>query len=414
MLTIERRPKVMDRELASSIITALYRTLLQREPDVEGLDFYAEQLASNPGSFEEIVRTLLRSPGYQRLQVKPHPAAAALTNFKDHNFTRDLCALLISQQAFDAAVTTIITKFDTNNSQAIHKIYEYVVGRTPTAEELHASKNASSLDIFNQLLHSKDYKINIAKYVMEAYPEFAREFFIHIPKTGGTTLFACMANSGEYALLRSRRWLSNESKINIQSALAEIVAQLQHREKMTFTISGHLTVDDLFSMNAKRFGDKVLTVVRDPIDTVKSYLRYVMTRFQACHGVQECATDVKIWRQLLQVDENFAFGDEERTRAFLHDCVRKIVGKNLICNALSPTATASESLDNINRLGIQVVMYDRLRDYILSRGWNADTRENVSTKFAAVEDLDAKFWDAVESNFREDLTLYNKLRELTP
>ncbi len=170
---------------------------------------------------------------------------------------------------------------------------------------------------------------------------------------------------------------------------------------------GHLTARDLIAAGTKRFDDYVFTIVRDPEETVYSLLNYILWRLEKASGSEHCTPDVKLWRNLLKVDEGFAPSKEKNIYAL----VQRLIGRNTLCAALGSDGTASSSLDNILRLGIEVVEFTRLQEYLARRGWNSGLHENRSDRLPAIQKLGDSTRAQIQEGISEDVKLYRALQD---
>ncbi len=335
---------------------------------------------------------------------------AGVREFPLRGATRDLLKLLPSMKTMKETVQLLAGRLTERGPVSTRLLYEYVLDRLPENRAL-ATRPIENVerDLF-RLIASDEYRFDIARRVMRAFPEYRREFFLHIPKSGGTTAFAAMGATGQYISLPSSQWLKDGNVPDFHGFLAKIARDIANKEKTTFTIYGHLTARDLMADGTKRFDDLVFSVIRDPEETAYSFLNYILSRLEKASGHEHYA-DANLWRNLLKVDASFAPSKEANIDALARVCFERIIGRNTLCAALGSDRTASSSLDNIFRLGIEVVDFTRLHEYLAQRGWNSGLHENRSDRFPAIKELVASIRAEIHEAISEDVKLYLALQD---
>ena len=336
---------------------------------------------------------------------------AEVGEFPLRGATRDLLTLLPLTKTTKEAVQVLSRRLTERKLVSTRLLFEYVLDRLPDSGAL-ATRPIEKLESsLLMLIESDEYRFHIARRVMQAFPEYRREFFLHIPKSGGTTASAAMEATGRYISLPSAQWLKDGNVPDFRGFLTNIARKIASKERTTFTIHGHLSAGQLIKAGIKRFDDHVFTVIRNPQETVYSHLNYILAKLESASGIEHCTADVKLWRNLLKVSVSFAPSKETNIDALVQVCLRRFIGRNTICTALGSDGTASSSLDNIFRLGIEIIDFTRLQEYLAHRGWNSALHENRSEKFAAIQVLSESIRSEIQEGISEDVKLYHELQD---
>jgi hypothetical protein len=324
--------------------------------------------------------------------------------------TRDLLTLLASKKTVKEAVQLLARRLAERGPVSTRLLYEYVLERPPESRAL-AMRPIENLER-NLLgfIESDEYRFDIARRVMQAFPEFRREFFLHIPKSGGTTIVRAMEATGQYIFLPTRQWVMDGHVSDFNELLSNIAHEVVSKEKNTFSIYGHPTAHDLIAAGIKRFDDHVFSIVRNPNETAYSLLNYIMSKLESATGSECCEADVKLWRKELKVDASFTPRKATNLDQLAQVCFRRVIGRNTLCSALGSDGTAASSLENIFRLGIEIVEFTRLREYLEQRSWNSSLHENRSPRLTAIQSLGDAVRSEIQERISEDTKLYRALQ----
>ena len=139
------------------------------------------------------------------------------------------------------AVQLLARRLSERGPVSTRLLYEYALDRLPDNRAL-ATRPIENLERdLLMFIESDEYRFDIARRVMQAFPEYRREFFLHIPKSGGTTAFTAMEATGKYISLPSGRWVKNGHIADFHAFLGTIARKIASKSKTTFTIHGHFT-----------------------------------------------------------------------------------------------------------------------------------------------------------------------------
>jgi Sulfotransferase family len=261
-----------------------------------------------------------------------------------------------------------------------------------------------------------------------------RFFFVHVMKTGGTTLALHMAREFEPTAMYPNESLDRRHASDVASYMSvDALLQLPPERKMAIrAYTGHFPY-----MVREQLGLELetLTLLRDPVDRSVSALKHfkrLYERYHAC-SLEEIYDDAFVFRHFVHNHQTkvFAVTAEDRPEALASRLTQEQLHAYLDGRAADPYAASAAAADTIeidddrlalakSRLGrIEVIgLSERFGDFVeeLRRryGWwpaglSAEARANVS----------AESWDAgpalrarIAHDNRFDLELYERAREL--
>jgi hypothetical protein len=286
------------------------------------------------------------------------------------------------------------------------QFYQIVFGRMPeTANAAIAPQGWSPKEHAIDAVTSDEFQREIRERILAAFPEKRRLIFVHIPKCAGTDLIEGLTPRFPrvYEDLSIPRWVHGPKFFLY---LKNFVAMLP--ESDSIFVHGHVPLPWYIDKNLCRFGDRVFTVVRDPLDILISQVNYVLKRFLDHPTLS--LPDVKIWAEFLGIDsfdvdvpfEKFV----EMGRRMLYD--QRIVPPNYLCTYLG-TGTAGSALEAACRSNIEITDIARYSEW-LSQTWGLATRRsNRSPRIVSLERLDKGDIAYLRSISHEDTVLHERI-----
>ena len=79
--------------------------------------------------------------------------------------------------------------------------YEEILGRSPETAQLALLPVDSPADTIRALLSSDEFMYNHDIVFQRGFPNLTREFFLHVPKSGGTSIFQAFASDKRFCPL---------------------------------------------------------------------------------------------------------------------------------------------------------------------------------------------------------------------
>lgn len=289
------------------------------------------------------------------------------------------------------------------------QIYYAAHGRPP--EDLdHALPMDSSAarERFYNALTSDEFRLKVIKNLLDAFPEYQRLLFIHIPRSAGSEL--SLRLTSRYPSITqqflSPEWFPTEK---LCAAIGDFVSQLPDADAIF--VRGHIKLEDYRGWHLIRFRDRAFTVLREPVAGVMSQLNHVLTRLFT--DEHPAAPDSVIWR------ERFGLGDAPR-RPFKSEAVElarqvlrdpEVVQPNIACCYLG-NGTAERAIANIVIEAVEVTDLHHYHDWCRER-WGIDSRarSNASKLYVTQDDFDAADRDYLASVIEEDVRLYRRVQD---
>ena len=290
-------------------------------------------------------------------------------------------------------------------------IYHSVLGRRPeTLQATRKPEHYNARDHMRGALVSPEFQRKIIPLIVNAYPEKQRLLFIHVPKCAGTDLRIGL--STRYPALdiglAQPDWTSTQQ---LFAAIHEVALGLRFSD--TILLHGHIRIAAAINGGMVRPTDRIITVIRDPVEIILSNVNYIITRVLQDQQDGKEAPDTQGWRRVLGIDRLPPEMPEEVTarlfNTILHHPATTV--PNSICYWLGNGDVQSA----IRRLVINDVEITDTRHYA---AWMRDrwdvvraAKANESRKFVTRAQIgadDVKFIESITADDRELYALLSK------
>lgn len=289
-----------------------------------------------------------------------------------------------------------------------NQIYHAVLGRPPkSAQHTVAGDGYSARDHFLHSLTSKEFQNGIRERLLNAFPEKRRIVFIHIPKCAGTDLKLKLRKQYPqvYYDLVSPHWTPRPVLLRYLKDFGTKIKQSD-----SIFVHGHVPLNWYMDLGLCRFGDKLLTVIRDPLELIISQVNYVFKRFLENPRCE--VHDVRQWANLLGIQEFDPQTPKTELVAMglriLHD--QRIVTPNYLCNFLG-LGDAKSALDLAARSNIEITDISRYSEW-LSDSWGVQTiNANKSPSILSLEELPRDDLEYITQISSEDIALYRHIMQ---
>lgn len=256
-------------------------------------------------------------------------------------------------------------------------------------------------------LHSPRFQRNVLAHVLAAFPEIRRDVFIHVPKCAGTDLVLNLAprRVSIGRVMEEPDWLPAEEML---PALGEIVRTLAHAGDVF--VYGHIPVHDYATRIGVRPGDRLFTVVRDPVDLIVSQANHTVSRLMM--DPSGSAPDTRDFLSLLGIS---ALPDATDLASLRQIAVRvlhvpEICQHNTICSYLGgfEAGTYEAAVNAIMAYDIEVTTSGRYNAWLHERfGIGATSRHNASQKFLGRREAIELFGEHLQQMAGEDQKLFD-------
>ena len=262
------------------------------------------------------------------------------------------------------------------------------------------------LAYFRTLLLGSEFQSGIVANLLNAFPEKPRRFFVHVPRSGGTSLGQTMANHActipHDAIGAS--WCSGRGFLDLVADLCRAIPAHE-----AIHVSGHYTLRSIVDSRLARFGDSVWTSLRNPREIILSYVNYILTTVESDAGLLR--PDTRHWAGQLKLDVPPSTLAAEPLRALLSRMIRDetLLPRDLVCHFLGD-GTAASALDLLAAADVEVIDSVRL-DQWRERRWNIPARPwaNVSKRFFHWDGLDDDQKRLVTGLIRQDAILHRAI-----
>jgi len=297
----------------------------------------------------------------------------------------------------------IVERFDFTGVAPAH-LQRIVLGAVPKGTPMPPPADIG--EYFKSLLASDAFRRVSLRNFLDAFPEKRRLLFVHIPKCAGTDLTAAL--SERYFALSGTtdnpHWWPPERLFPYLRELALACPFVN-----TLFVHGHTKLRFYVNQNLVRPGDRIFTVVRDPVDIIVSAINYRIMRLRTDPAGKE--TDTRLWLRDLGLTTPPALDTREAQLALAKRMLRepKVTESNTLCSALG-SGDAATALSNIIASDIEFTDMRRYEAWLQAR-WRigASQHANMSTKVLTAAMLDREDRALVESKTVEDQKLYARL-----
>ena len=291
------------------------------------------------------------------------------------------------------------------------QLYAAVLGRRP--ENLRAASippDYRPRDHLRGTLRSSEFQAKAIRLLLDAYPEKRRLLFVHVPKCAGTDLR--IALSDRYPSIDSGL---GDPEWTTQAKLFATIHRVALNVRFTDTIliHGHVRLLRAADGGLIRPHDRVMSVIRDPLEIVISQVNYIITRILQDQESGTFAPDTTGWlRHLGEARLPSEMSPEtvvQTWKSLLHN--PDIVTRNTICHWLGNGDLRSF----VNRVVINDVEITDTPHYSawLRERWGIqrEARANESVRFVRRDMIDAGDMDYIESLVAEDRKVYAMVSE---
>ena len=318
------------------------------------------------------------------------------------NFFKEFMEGLADELSGGNRLAAFLRKLNDEPNAGFKRFYiEELLGRSSesgvVASEMIFDRWQAIIDCIN----TDEFAHRHCKALMEAFPHLKRKFFIHVYKSGGTTIFKSIEKSGRYATTLTPNAVLDGWTPDRIKYLREIAFWLCKPECEAVTVFGHHSARWLISQNIKRGQDEVFTVMRHPLDTMISYLNFILTSVDG--DEQNLAIDK--WREELGLSGRIQ--GREHALELAPKILSMHIGSNLACELLGVSPDFLGAKEGAAILGVQFILFEDVDKFIASQGLPAIPRQNVSRLFLKAADLPSSIVDTIYGKIGEDLKLYS-------
>lgn len=193
-----------------------------------------------------------------------------------------------------------------------------------------------------ELLASNEFMDQHDIMLQREFSHLSREFFFHIPKSGGTTVFEAFRSDHRFCPIHLFRGYDNGWFPVRLGYLRDTILRLKDPQARHVFVYGHPSTSRILGNNLKRGWDTAFTILRDPIDACLSWINYVLTLVSS----RPTHPDVIRWQTALGLSEEPFLPDRRTAVALAPRIAELIVPSNPMCTILGADSDLQSVLDN--------------------------------------------------------------------
>ncbi|MBG0791970.1 hypothetical protein IYY11_00400 [Methylocystis sp. H62] len=280
--------------------------------------------------------------------------------------------------------------------------YEQILQRTADSAISARAPVSNPGAAIAEMLCSDEFINGSVGTLANEYRHLKRMIYVHIPKSGGTTVMNAFIDDPRHAIVYMPRAIFEGHNARRMDILAEEAKALHDPRVRNIVFFGHPTVRDIMLYKLKRGTDTIFSTIRDPIDSAISALNYSITLI---NEYSDRADSLDLRKQLgLTGDRKLETRDELAN--FAEVFFDKILMGNIACATLGREPTANSAIEWIQILGIEIFPISALGALLNRFGVPTERIDNKSTEYVKFEQLPLASQVKLYNIFSEDLKLF--------
>src|SRR4051812_4099566 len=294
-----------------------------------------------------------------------------------------------------------------------HQVYQLVHERAP--ERLDLFMRPAGYDARKHMeaaLLSAEFQQKVLPHLLHAFPEKRRDVFIHVPKCAGTDL---ILNIGARQLslpkmLEEEGWVSKQQLFEALRCLVQAVPYYEN-----FFVYGHMSLGSFVRRIGVRAGDRIFTVIREPLELMLSQANYAVTRLrQDPTGNDPDAREFLARFEMDRLPDSISVTDLKALalRALLHP---EIARADRISAYLGDEQSPryETALSNLVRYNVEITTTRHYRQWLAERwGISSQSRHNMSDHWLSADDLDDSILADLSGRTSEDQKVFDVVSTL--
>ncbi len=314
---------------------------------------------------------------------------------------------LLAEYKSGSGIDTLLNRVGFAGVTRVH-VVQAVLGRAP--ESVEAAIDGDGFNpgmFFQQCLLSTEFRNAVVPAFLRAFPELARDVFVHVPKCAGTDL---VINIGRRqmplpSILASKGWIPDDEYLSVLGGLA---SALRFHDRIF--VYGHMILGEYVAAAGIRPMDRVFSIIRDPVELMVSQANYAVGRLRQDPAGQDPDT-AELFRhlQIARLPDPLRDRDlkDLAVRALLHP---DISPPNRACLhlGLGKAGNFDETIEQIIVHNVELTTtqhYDRW----LNERWNIplSARHNRSDTILTLHEARRFFADSLFQATAEDQKLFD-------
>jgi len=317
--------------------------------------------------------------------------------------------LLLGQSRRGERLESLLKRIDFADLSSA-EVFELVIGRPPNDRDFAAGTFDSDADTtFGRTVLSREFRERCMFAFLDAFPELARDIFIHVPKCAGTDLIMNLGfRKGLMTLpymIRFPEWLPDDEFLEVLGGLAR-TAPFHDR----VFVYGHMTLGEFPAGFNVRPNDKMFSIVRDPLASMVSHANYAVGRLRQDPAGRDPDT-----AETLSMLEMPSLPDGLSDQELKDLVVRvmfdpKIVFTNVACRHLGggDRATFDDAFAQIVANDIEMTTTGQYEPWLEQRwGVIGSQRHNSSEPILTLHEAGLLYSEVIRDRTAEDAKLFN-------
>lgn len=372
----------------------------------------AERIIPSSGAGLHSTREPDIGPSEEQSGRVAEPISSELTPFRYPALLARVFDALADPDGYDAGLRRLDEDLRRRGPSQFARFYiEELLGRSPDTAAAARELVLWPSRRIQEILSSNEFLDRHDIVLQREFSHLSREFFFHIPKSGGSTVFEAFNSDPRFCPLHLYPGYDNGWFGTKLGYLRNTVLRLADPRTRHVFIFGHPRTSRILTNNLKRGWDSAYTILRDPIDACLSRINYVLTLL--CNTPNH--PDVIGWRNTLDLPEDPFLPDRRRALELAPKIVERLVPDNPTCQALGTEPLLELVLDNAAILDLRIIRVQQIDDYIRHRGITRFDRANISTRYVELSDLDRRLRLTMYDKNAEDLKFYDWVgRHMSP
>lgn len=288
--------------------------------------------------------------------------------------------------------------------------YEVFLGRSPERGATALEHVVDKSEAARAFLCSKEFADKHVKIFRSLFPERRAWFFLHIPKTAGSTVNHSIETSDRFLNFITADFIDGYYLDNL-TYYAKTFSEIRNSHKEIFVL-GHPTAKFLVENSLRGASDRVFTVTRDPFDLMVSWINYVLTLIYREYKQEEGFVDRRDTQQVRSIIGNkWCSSVPEVSEEVIFRIIDEIIPENPMCATLGLQPSFYNAIDTCSRLGVEVVALSELKQFLKRNKLPFVEDQNASIKFVTKGRAESKIFDKIYCKISEDLKLYRYFEE---
>jgi hypothetical protein len=364
----------------------------------------AELTASSPDTGLYSVAELGSGRLEERLDTVAKPISSEPAPYRYPALLARVFRALVDPDGYDAGLRRLDEDLRRRGPSQFARFYiEELLGRSPDTAVVAQEIVLSPSRRIREILSSNEFMAQHDIVLQREFAHLSREFFFHIPKSGGTTVFEAFRSDSRFCPIHLFRGYDNGWFAERLGYLRNTILRLTDPHARHMFVYGHPSATRMLSNNLKRGWDTAFTILRDPIDACLSWINYVLTLV----ATRPTHPDVIRWRNSLGMAEEPFVSDRSAVIKLVPRIVELIVPSNPICGILGIEPCLESVLDTAAILDLKIIRFEQIDEFIRFRGITRHERRNVSTRHIEFSDLDQGIRLAMYEKSSEDIKLFD-------